>query len=538
MGGETVYMPTFNKDKDSLAADINGTYHGTDETDKVYYDDYVVYTTEDSGEKDVDFNNKETVDGPIYSVGGLAYYDDDTDTNDNKFGNSGVVRTEPETHTAKKTANATVMTMADFLDPTGNNGAPGNYWVYDDDGWAYWANPIMPGEATGLLLNSIDMEKNPGEKCYYGINVVGQFATVGDWEYFTDNAPSENAMALLEAASAAVPVVTVANVSGATTVEQGQSYNFDANVSVNGASVYVATDFEWSVLDENMNISETSTITNGVLSVNEAEQSKTLTIVAKANDYLGAVGMSSVAVNVKTVPVYSITVDSWMEGNGLEPEDPDYEEWKVEYPGYFKPGKSYTLNMLVDGVPVEGNVTWNMELKASGMEDNKDISNETYFDANVITIAEDELQFESFGENYNTWHAVWITGTDSNGNTATLKTIITDVGLIAEALAFYDVETGEQVEDTYSLVVGTTYNVKIATQVAGSNFVTEYLDDVSFDGVPVQFLYGEDEEDVTSTVWNNFQFTPHAAGSFNVRGATEDLSVNLWQTITAVDSAE
>ena len=42
-GGQTVYMPTFNKNKDSLQADINGTYDGQEGTD-VPYDDYVTYT--------------------------------------------------------------------------------------------------------------------------------------------------------------------------------------------------------------------------------------------------------------------------------------------------------------------------------------------------------------------------------------------------------------------------------------------------------------------------------------------------------------
>ena len=43
-GGQTVYMPTFNKNKDSLAADINGTYEGTNPGDETHYDDYKTYT--------------------------------------------------------------------------------------------------------------------------------------------------------------------------------------------------------------------------------------------------------------------------------------------------------------------------------------------------------------------------------------------------------------------------------------------------------------------------------------------------------------
>ena len=47
LGGETVFMPTFNKNKDSLAADINGTFAGPDgdpATDNDRYGDYVNYT--------------------------------------------------------------------------------------------------------------------------------------------------------------------------------------------------------------------------------------------------------------------------------------------------------------------------------------------------------------------------------------------------------------------------------------------------------------------------------------------------------------
>ena len=40
MDGNTVYLPTFNKNKDSLAADINGTYDGESADDDLHYDDY------------------------------------------------------------------------------------------------------------------------------------------------------------------------------------------------------------------------------------------------------------------------------------------------------------------------------------------------------------------------------------------------------------------------------------------------------------------------------------------------------------------
>ena len=43
-------MPTFDKNKDSLAADINGTFAGPDgdpDTDNDRYDDYVEYALDD-----------------------------------------------------------------------------------------------------------------------------------------------------------------------------------------------------------------------------------------------------------------------------------------------------------------------------------------------------------------------------------------------------------------------------------------------------------------------------------------------------------
>ena len=200
-GGQTTYMPTFNKDKDSLAADINGTYDGTDSSDKVYYDNYIKYTTDTSGvvhEGTIDETT--SIDGEVYQVKASAKYDDDTDTEDNNG-----TRSKEETHYAKETAEATVITMEQWINDYDSQ--PGNYWVYDTDGWAYWASPIMPGEATGLLLDGIKMTKNPGEKCYYAINVVAQFATVGDWEYFhpddgksTESDISDNARDLLQQA--------------------------------------------------------------------------------------------------------------------------------------------------------------------------------------------------------------------------------------------------------------------------------------------------------------------------------------------------
>ena len=163
-GGSTVFMPTFNKNKDSLTADINGTFEGPDgdpNTDDDRYKDYKEYTLDE--EKTAD-----------------AIYD--ADTNDVDEGESAVegenYTKKEETHTAKKTQTGTVITMKEWLEGGCN---PGKYWIYDEDGWAYWGEQLQPGEATGLLLDGIQLTGSTNQPCYYAINVVAQFATNGEW---------------------------------------------------------------------------------------------------------------------------------------------------------------------------------------------------------------------------------------------------------------------------------------------------------------------------------------------------------------------
>ncbi len=336
--GQTTYMPTFNKDKDSLASDRNGTYQGTNPTDKVYYDDYVTYVTE--GGADITLSGNYTqpegattanelteANQDITKVTGKAYYDNDTDGAENET--EGQYRTQTETHTAKKTASADVILMKDW------NGQAGNFWVYDTDGWAYWANPIMPGEATGLLLDGIKMVQNPGEKCYYGINVVAQFATIGDWEFFEDKdgtlglEEGSKALEVMTAASNNVPKVTVTNLDGQTTVDAESddlTVKFSAEVSVGPTASAAAGDFTWEVYDADLNpvTSETSIKENedgtATLTVSKDETLNNLIVVAKSNTYDGAVGLSSVAVKV-AFSTFALTDDLNVDPYAVLAED-------------------------------------------------------------------------------------------------------------------------------------------------------------------------------------------------------------------------
>jgi len=183
--GSTIYMPTFNKNKDSITPEVNGTYVGADddfETGRPY-DDYVTYA-----------------DGKTVTAD--AYYDVDGDDIDENYGKDGDQEfsgipgaggdpltddaTDPdyevkeEEHTAHATLNSLgVMTMKEWK---AANGPICNKWIWDSDGWFYWPQLIQPQTATGLLLDKVTQVKTPSEKCYYAIDMVGQFVSAdGDW---------------------------------------------------------------------------------------------------------------------------------------------------------------------------------------------------------------------------------------------------------------------------------------------------------------------------------------------------------------------
>ncbi|MDR1001072.1 MAG: hypothetical protein LBL96_09810 [Clostridiales bacterium] len=52
-----------------------------------------------------------------------------------------------------------------------------SYWVYDSDGWVYWAKPIASGSATGVLRIKVTQAANPNGEYYYGLNIETQMGT-------------------------------------------------------------------------------------------------------------------------------------------------------------------------------------------------------------------------------------------------------------------------------------------------------------------------------------------------------------------------
>ena len=220
MGGQGVYMPTFNMNKDSLAADINGTYEGTKEGDDVHYDDYEEYEV------------GQTADGD-------EVYDADTndaDEGENAVEGENIHTVKDQMHTADLTGTAKVITMQEWID---GGCQIGDFWVWDEDGWAYWARPIKSGETTGLLLDEIVHENPPSDSWYYGINVVGQFVTADDigflngtgfYDTNAGSAPTGDAEKLLE-----IITGTKIPVSGSKTFTSGVN-TLNANIIASGDS--------------------------------------------------------------------------------------------------------------------------------------------------------------------------------------------------------------------------------------------------------------------------------------------------------------
>ncbi len=241
------YMPTFNMNKDSLAADVNGTYEGTVEGDIVHYDDnkkYTATTDTKTGTEIVDWDS-DTLDEPRlndYDNGGV------TTSDTTPIDSADVLHRENQTHNAEQiTSTATVITMDQWI----AMGSPvGAYWVYDKDGWAYWAQAIAPGDTTGLFLDGISMNKTPDENWYYGINVVAQFATAGDLRAFDQAAPTGGG-GMSDAAKDLMAAITEMGesltVSGASEIAPGGTAQYSATLKKAGIDAGTPTDTAWSI---------------------------------------------------------------------------------------------------------------------------------------------------------------------------------------------------------------------------------------------------------------------------------------------------
>lgn len=223
-GGSTVYLPTFNKNKDSLQADVNGTLQGKDGLypweagdDGTPYSDYVPHSVDNPIPgyeiRDADANTVDELFDAQIDV--YEYINGDPSVSLAEYIQNKNIRVNGLVdHTPRSTANASLISMTAWLSRIDADGGyiqeqHGNYWVYDTDGWCYYSQPIEPGTATGLLLSGVTQtDAAMQEDYYYAIHIDAQFITADDMGseatgdgFYTDEAgiPSEAALRLLGA---------------------------------------------------------------------------------------------------------------------------------------------------------------------------------------------------------------------------------------------------------------------------------------------------------------------------------------------------
>ena len=189
MGGQTIFMPTFNQDNQCLQSDIRGN-NGWTSTGGVTIDN------QDNRVQQTPHLVPDLAPAPAPSTLGITdwrtwtvgqaegprvlYYRDE----------NGNQQTRSATHNAQHTAAPTpagpqgggVILMTDWNAMSRAQQDVFIGWVMDADGWAYWSQPIQPGTATSMLLNGISMRTSPGQDWFYAINARGQFTTAnGNW---------------------------------------------------------------------------------------------------------------------------------------------------------------------------------------------------------------------------------------------------------------------------------------------------------------------------------------------------------------------
>jgi hypothetical protein len=213
-GGSKTFMPTFNKDNHSQEADIKGdaldlnALSGNEPVNTTRPGEANAYATE-AGLHDY-FETNATHTAPE------KYWDEEADNGAGGTGAHAIAPAgEEATHTSTPTIDGGVITMEQWKQAP-HSSKPGNFWVVDTDGWCYWANPLAPETATGLLLNSITLQGEPDDEWFYAIYVKSQMATAGDWTaegegggFYAEagEEPSEDAQNLLNIITGRLPKV-------------------------------------------------------------------------------------------------------------------------------------------------------------------------------------------------------------------------------------------------------------------------------------------------------------------------------------------
>ena len=187
-----VYVENRGKSPLFVRVKLEETMNLTDDTWRPTKDDDWVTHTHGTIATDCGHTNK--LDGKPFhdyfkwKMGGQKYYMPssgvkDVDNNTKKYNG-----TEPG---VKLTPDAKITTVAAFLAMSAQDQKDFIGWIFDTDGYAYWSQPLPPGEATGLLLNGVaSLPPLKDLDYYYAINVIVEVVDRRDIPMWTQGAPS------------------------------------------------------------------------------------------------------------------------------------------------------------------------------------------------------------------------------------------------------------------------------------------------------------------------------------------------------------
>lgn len=168
-----VYMPTFNQNNQSLESDVTGK--------AIEESTWTQNTNYDTAQNPLPGTHNQWELGEKH-ISELKTYDEEAEMEELTAGVEHIA-----VETIKPDRSQGYMTMVEWQ---AANEPTGNFWVHDNDGWIYWANPLAPKSATSLLLDNLDVTF-PNDDMYYAINVISDFATAEDldkWENVSTDA--------------------------------------------------------------------------------------------------------------------------------------------------------------------------------------------------------------------------------------------------------------------------------------------------------------------------------------------------------------
>ena len=90
-----------------------------------------------------------------------------------------------------KTPDAKIISTAGYLALPENEATAFIGWIYDTDGYAYWSQPLLKGDSTGLLLNGVQLSEALKQiDYYYAIDVTLEAVDLADIPMWRDGLES------------------------------------------------------------------------------------------------------------------------------------------------------------------------------------------------------------------------------------------------------------------------------------------------------------------------------------------------------------